>query len=276
MSRGSLQFYQRMPAPLITITTDFGVEDHYVGTMKGVILTRCPDARLVDITHQIPAFSLVSAAYTIAQTAPYFPPATVHLIVVDPGVGSSRRALLAEAHGQLFIAPDNGCLTLVLHNHPQAQIRQLSNPALWLPDPSSTFHGRDLFAPAAGYLAAGTVLPDHVGPLVRDPVLLPNLQATQLSPNSWSGLVLSTDHFGNVITNFPAASLKPSVSSGFSLEGARSPVSELRSTFAGAPPGLAFAYWGSSGFLEIGVNQNSAAASLDLRPGTPLLLKLPA
>ncbi|HEX4164869.1 MAG TPA: SAM-dependent chlorinase/fluorinase [Bryobacteraceae bacterium] len=263
-----------MPFPLVTVTTDFGTSDHYVGVMKGVILSRCPEARIVDISNEIPCFSLVAAAYSIEQAALYFPPGTIHLLVVDPGVGSSRRALLVEALHQFFVAPDNGCLSLILARDSRARVRQLTNPGLWLANPSSTFHGRDLFAPTAALLAARSILPEEVGDIVNDPVILPELQARQNTSRTWQGTVLSVDHFGNVISNFPAEPLREALLSGFALEGGAAPVRELRSSFAGAPPGLCFAYWGSSNYLEIGVNQASAAQVLALRPGNPLLLRL--
>ena len=153
----------RVP-PIVTLTTDFGLADHYVGTMKGVILSRCPGAQLVDISHEIPPFSIFSAAYTIDQAALYFPPGTVHLIVVDPGVGTPRRALCAEALGHLFVAPDNGVLSLVAARDANLRARELTNRELWLRTPSATFHGRDIFAPAAAALASGSARFEDVGP----------------------------------------------------------------------------------------------------------------
>ncbi len=263
-----------MPPPIVTVLTDFGLQDHYVGTMKGVILSRCPDARIVDITNEVPAFSIIAAAYTISQAAPYFPAGTVHLLVVDPGVGTSRRALLVEAQNQFFVAPDNGCLTPIFASDPACRIRQLANPRLWLPNPSSTFHGRDLFASTAALIAAQSILPEEVGPVLDDPVLLPNLEARRSDPFTWEGLVLTIDHFGNVISNFPARELRDLLSREFTIEGGSEPVHELRSSFGGAPPGLCFAYWGSSNYLEIGANQSSASEALALRPGAPLILRL--
>src|SRR5581483_10205191 len=130
-------------APIVTFTTDFGLADHYAGTMKGVLLSRCPEARLVDISHEIPPFSIHAGAYAIDQAAPYFPPRTVHVVVIDPGVGTARRAVLLEALGQYFIAPDNGVLSMIAARDKNWRAFEIANPALWASSPSSTFHGRD-------------------------------------------------------------------------------------------------------------------------------------
>src|SRR5579884_915728 len=149
-----------LASPIIALLTDFGPKDHYVGTMKGVISTIAPEARLIDITHQIPPFSIHEGAYALAQSAPFFPAGTVHLVVVDPGVGTERRAILAEVNHQLFVAPDNGVLSLVLPGAGEHKIRELTNRALWRSSPSSTFHGRDIFSPVAAALAARKAQPE--------------------------------------------------------------------------------------------------------------------
>ncbi len=154
---------------IITLTTDFGLSDHYVGTMKGVILSRCPQIVIVDITHDLPAFSILAGAYTISQAARFFPPGTIHVIVVDPGVGTCRKPILAEAAGHLFIAPDNGVLTLILAEDKQAVVREITNRAFWRHSPSETFHGRDIFAPAAAVIASGAETAENAGPVLSTP-----------------------------------------------------------------------------------------------------------
>lgn len=255
---------------LITLTTDFGLQDHYVGTMKGVILSRCPDATVIDISHEIPPFSIWSGAYAIDQAAPYFPPGTFHVVVVDPGVGTERKPVLVEALGQYFIAPDNGVLSLIRKRETgQVIVREIANPDLFLPRSSATFHGRDLFAPAGASLAAGTILIEQTGPRLDRLEMLDGIAASQLSPDQWRGKVLSVDHFGNVITNFEACL----ASDAFELHIPGAVVHTLRKTFGGAPEGQVFAYLGSSGFIEIGMNQRSAAQFLDIAPGNSILLK---
>ncbi|HLH01218.1 MAG TPA: SAM-dependent chlorinase/fluorinase [Bryobacteraceae bacterium] len=261
-----------MASSILTLITDFGAKDHYVGTMKGVILSIFPDARLVDITHEIPPFSIHEGAYALAQSVPHFPPGTVHLIVVDPGVGTSRRAILAEANKQFFIAPDNGVLSLVLRSCRTYQIRELTNRALWRPSLSSTFHGRDIFAPVAAVIAGGKSQPEDAGPLIEDPIFLPDLEPQLLADGAWRGVVLSVDHFGNVITNFARDRFLENLQNGYALATGSHLVTRFHKTFGEAPSHEIFAYAGSSGYLEVGINQGSAAASLGLRAGDPVQL----
>ncbi len=258
--------------PLITLTTDFGSVDHYVGTMKGVILSIGPEIQMVDISHNIPPFSLWSAAYTIDQAASEYPPQTVHVVVVDPGVGTSRKGIVVEVGGHVFVAPDNGVLSLVLARNSSWRAFEITNARLMRKQVSATFHGRDIFAPVAAHLASGRANPSSVGPGAHDLVLLPHTSPLQLGPGLWQGTVLSTDRFGNVVTNF-----QPELIHGrtFELRIDRHPViDQLRRNFAEAGPGETFAYVGSSGYLEIGMNQASAATELQSKPGNLLQLVL--
>ena len=261
------------PNPLITLTTDFGLADHYVGTMKGVILSRCPGARLIDISHEIAAFSLYSGAYTIAQAAPFYPPGTIHVVVIDPGVGTARRPVLVAALGQFFIAPDNGVLSLILAQDKNFGAWEITNRKLWLDPPSSTFHGRDVFAPVAAALARGLSSLDEVGPPTQTLQLLPDLEPQQLPTGVWpgkvlsQGRVLSIDHFGNVITNFPVAQFASLRSQPFLLTLGRGQITQWHETFGAAPSGECFAYFGSSGYVEAGINQGNAARFLQVNPG---------
>lgn len=258
---------------IITLTTDFGLADHYVGTMKGVLLSRCPDAQLVDISHEIPAFSIPAAAYAVAQAAPYFPPSTVHLIVVDPGVGTARKPLCVEAQAHYFIAPDNGVLSLVVAHDRRAVARELTNRNFWLDSPSSTFHGRDIFAPSAAALASGAALVEDLGPVLSRIDILPDLEPEQIDENLWRGIILSIDRFGNVVTNLKRDRFYRVSFSPFTLEAGPQRVTAFHETFGAAPAGVPFVYFGSSGYLEIGMNQHSAAAVLDLRPGARITLR---
>src|SRR5258706_11301544 len=191
-----------MPNGLITLTTDFGQSDHFVGTMKGVILGIAPRARIVDITHEIAPYELNEAAFVIAQAWRYFPKGTIHVVVVDPGVGSSRRPILAEAGGQFFVAPDNGVLSMIFDAAPH-KVRMISNPKLMRREISRTFHGRDVFAPAAAHLAKG-VRPAAFGKLINDYVRVWLSKPSECGPNKWRGTILKVDSFGNLITNFAA------------------------------------------------------------------------
>jgi S-adenosyl-L-methionine hydrolase (adenosine-forming) len=257
---------------IITLTTDFGLADHYVAAMKGVILSRCPQATIVDVSHEIPPFSLYAAAYTIAQAASCFPAGTVHVVVVDPGVGTARRGLLISASGQWFIGPDNGVFSLIAAQQLNLKIWELANHDLWLPDMSDTFHGRDVFAPVAAAIACGTATPEQVGPLGQTLEVLPDLEPAETEPGVWRGRVLSVDRFGNVITNFEANRLPEIASRNISLSIRHRKVNEFRKTFGDSESGLCFVYIGSSGYLELGINRQSAAEWLEARPGDSILL----
>lgn len=257
-----------MTRPIITLTTDFGLEDHYSGTMKGVIFSRCPHAQVVDITHNVPPFSIYSGAYAIDQAASFFPPGAIHVVVVDPGVGTDRKPLLVEFQRQFLIAPDNGVLSLLLARNGIATAREITNRELWLASPSSTFHGRDVFAPVAASLAAGNIQPQNVGPLLETIERLPDLQPVELKPGLLRGRILSVDRFGNVITNF-----KPPAGA-FSLTIGKHQIDEFRQSFGGAPPDLVFAYLGSSGYIEAASNRRNAAQTLGAAPGDTITLRL--
>jgi len=259
---------------IITLTTDFGLADHYAGTMKGVLLTRCPTAQIVDISHEIPPFSIPSGAYTVSQAAPYFPAGTIHVVVVDPGVGTPRKPILVAANGQFFIAPDNGVLTLVMAADPHAETQEITNRALWLPSPSQTFHGRDIFAPVAGALASGAVRAEEVGPALHEVKHLTGLHPERVNKNTWRGMILSVDHFGNVITNFSVSAFPQIANRAFALEAADQKITGFRRTFGDAPQDLCFAYSGSGGYIELGMNQRSAAAFLGVRAGQRLMLRV--
>jgi S-adenosylmethionine hydrolase len=262
-----------MPAAhprIITLTTDFGLSDHYVGTMKGVILGIAPRTTIVDITHDIALFEILEGAFAIAQAFPYFPKGSIHVVVVDPGVGTARRPILVEASGQYFIGPDNGVFSMIyaVGTH---RVRAISNEALFLPQLSRTFHGRDVFAPAAAHLASNAKATAY-GEIINDYVHLALMTPQQTSRRVWSGTILKTDHFGNLVTNlhideFPDLHSKP-----FELSVGLRRIYGLTETFGQCTPGEPSVIIGSSGYLEVVVNQTSAASTLGCGTGTPIEL----
>lgn len=263
-----------MSTRLITLITDFGTSDHFIGAMKGVIAAIAPAARVVDITHEITPYSILEAAFVIAQAAPYFPKGAIHLIVVDPGVGSGRRAVLAEAGGQFFVAPDNGVLSMVLARGPH-KVRAISNAKLALKDVSRTFHGRDIFAPAAAHLAHG-VKPAEFGKLIRDCVRIEALKPTEIAPDAWRGAILKADRFGNLITNFHVEEFSAIKTNPFVVRVGGAQIRRLALTFADTEAGELAVVVGSSGYLEIVANQASAAQELGSGPGAPVELQIDA
>ena len=277
--------------PLVTLTTDFGTADGYVGTMKGVILGIVPDARLVDISHEIAPQDVRQAAYVLYTAYPFFPPHTVHLIVVDPGVGSARRPIAVRTAAGDFVAPDNGVLSYVMARESVEAMVELNDPRFRRSQVSHTFHGRDIFSPAAAHLAAGVPV-DALGPPVPDPIVFPPPRV-DVTPDGIAGEVLHADHFGNLITSigqlvwdgdelildpaFPTATggrrlrFRASVArvtvAGHDLVG-------VYRTYAQVPRGETLALVGSEGHLEIAVREGSAAQRLDLHPGDAVFLRL--
>ena len=252
--------------PIITLTTDFGARDPYVGIMKGVILQIAPDARLVDLTHEIAPHDVLEGALALEAAAGFFPPGTVHLAVVDPGVGSSRRPVAVAAQGQFFVGPDNGLFSFVLARQGWSAVC-LEAAAYRLPRVSGTFHGRDVFAPAAAHLALGTPLASF-GRAVTDPVLIPWPRARR-EGEALVGEVVHADRFGNLVTSVKAADLEglgPSESLVVEVEGKE--VVGVVGCYADLPGGGAGALVGSSDRLEISVREGSAAASTGARRGS--------
>jgi S-adenosyl-L-methionine hydrolase (adenosine-forming) len=257
---------------LITLTTDFGTSDHFVGAMKGVIAAIAPAARVIDITHEIAPYNILEAAFVVAQAAPYFPKRTIHVIVVDPGVGSDRRAVVAEAGGQFFVAPDNGALSMVFARGPH-KVRAISNAKLALKDASRTFHGRDIFAPAAAHLARGAK-PAQFGKLVHDYVRIEAMEPEEVAANAWRGTILKADRFGNLITNFHVDKFFAIKTNPFVLRVGGAQIRRLALTFSDTEAGELAVVVGSSGYLEIVANQASAAQELGCGAGAPLILEI--
>ena len=243
---------------IVTLLTDFGLEDPYVGMMKGVILTVNPAARIIDIGHHVKAGSVAQAAGIIQETYPYFPKGTVHVTVVDPGVGSERRPMLLIARSHLFIGPDNGVFWPILDACKDVKIIHLMETKYFLPHVSETFHGRYIFAPVAGHLSQG-VDPLDMGPAIHDPVQL-KLPLPYRKGGSLYGRIIRVDHFGNLITNIRYKEIegflgdsRPVIRLGDLL------IEGMLKTYAETAKGQLLALFGSSGYLEIGVNLGRAA-----------------
>ena len=263
-----------MATRFITLLTDFGTEDYFVGAMKGVILTRSPQAVVVDITHAIPPQDVQTGAFMLSAVYADFPAGSIHLAVVDPGVGSDRRPILVEAANYLFVGPDNGLFSIVLDRNPDAQVRHLINVQYFLQDRSSTFHGRDIFAPVAAALAEG-VPPADLGPILLDPVRIGFAEATIQADGALAGRVLHVDHFGNCVTNLAWDQLQPLLTArSFCLRVKEHEIRKLLRSYseAATDPGTPFLIAGSAGFLEISVCCSSAARALNIAVGEPVRL----
>jgi S-adenosylmethionine hydrolase len=259
-----------MYRPVIALTTDFGQADGYVGIMKGVILGICPQAALVDVCHEIRPQAVRQAAYVLKSAVPYFPYGTVHLVVVDPGVGSERRPIVAQTERAVYVAPDNGVLSLTLAQDAPRFAVQLSDSHYHLTPASATFHGRDIFAPAAAHLACGVdprEMGDEISP--SELVTLRDIEPVRQPEGSWLGEVLHIDRFGNLVTSFPGTQ----ISTGWSIQFAGESIPGLSRTYADVEPGELVAYVGSSGHLEIAVRGGSAAARLGMDVGNPVQVR---
>ena len=249
---------------MITLTTDFGLKDPYVAEMKGVILSINSQAQIVDITHEVDKFSVRMGAYILASVAPYFPDEVVHVVVVDPGVGTSRRAIVIQTKRACFVGPDNGVLMLAAQAEGIEHIHELKNPKLMLPQVSSTFHGRDIFAPVAAHLSLD-VEPSVFGEEITDPVI-PQFVKVENKKGSLNVEVLHVDGFGNVITNLTRRDLAESTSVLIAFHHVSLQL-PLTKTYAEIKPKEAAALFGSNGFLEIALNRGSFAEKYKLNSG---------
>ncbi|SPE50039.1 conserved hypothetical protein [Verrucomicrobia bacterium] len=256
----------------ITLTTDFGTQDWFVGTMKGVILGLCPKAVVVDITHDLLPGDIRSGAFALAASYRYFPKGTVHVAVVDPGVGSSRLAIAVETADYLFVGPDNGVLSFALAREKIKAVRRLENKKCFLQPVSSTFHGRDVFAPVAARLCCGLAI-QKLGPVHRDLVRLswpePSVGKAELR-----GTIVYVDRFGNLITNLREDLLRNLAASSMRIRAGRASAISMATHYAAVPKGRPAALIGSSGLLEIAVNGDSAARKLKLTVGDPIQVRL--
>jgi S-adenosylmethionine hydrolase len=253
--------------PVIALLSDFGTRDHYAGTMKGVILNICPDATLVDITHEVPAHDVLDGSLLLAGAARYFPAGTIFLAVVDPGVGSARRGIAAEAGDYRFVAPDNGVLTSVLREWAPKKIVELTDRRYARPTVSRTFEGRDRFAPAAAWLAKGTQL-TALGRPAPDYHRL-DIPVAAVDESSVSGVVLRIDRFGNVVTNIDRKTFESVAKSGsMEVTAGTESIGRLVATYADIQTGEICALFGSTDHLELAANSESAAERLQLSRGS--------
>ena len=251
--------------PVITLTSDFG-PGVFVGVMKGVILGICPQARLIDLDHGLPAQNIRAGALVLEQAMPHFPTGTIHLAVIDPGVGTTRRPFCVQTKGCLLVGPDNGLFSLALKADPQARVYEIANNHIIPPPQSSTFHGRDVFAPAAAHLARG-VEPARLGPLVADPVRL-DWPRPREEGGVLRGQVLWADHFGNLATNISRARLENYLKgdAGVRIACNSLQIKGLCHSFADAQPGEPLALINSWGRLELALNQGDLCSRLGLTP----------
>lgn len=255
---------------IITLTTDFGTSDGYVGIVKGVIAGICESAELIDLSHDVPAWNISAGSWIIGNSFRYFPTGTIHLAVVDPGVGSKRRAIAIAAHNQYFIGPDNGLFSdiLSLGSTLDLKVYELDVDKYWRKEVSTTFHARDLFAPVAAHLANGVALADLGSKLdPADLVRLP-LREVKVKNNRVEGAVVYVDRFGNLITNIG----KEHVKNAALCQIGKKAIGRIGSTYSSGETGMPVAFVGSHGYLEIAVSQGRANERLDADLHTPVIL----
>ena len=257
-----------MTAPIITLLTDFGLEDTYVASMKGVILGSCPNARLIDVSHLIPPQDVRTGALLLASVYRDFPPGTIHLAVVDPGVGTDRRGLVLKADHYYFVGPDNGLFSWVLHEATVWEAYHLERPEFWRAAVSKTFHGRDIFAPVAAHLGMGVPV-QAFGPLCK-PQLAPWTDAAQTRAEIL-GQIIHIDHFGNAVTNVTRTALERLASpSSLAVRIGGLTLAPIVETYGDQETGRVVALIGSSNRPEIAINQGHAAKTCGLRRGDPV------
>ncbi|HET9743204.1 MAG TPA: SAM-dependent chlorinase/fluorinase [Terriglobales bacterium] len=247
---------------LITVTTDFGLNDHFVGAMKGVILSINPQAQIVDICNSVPSFDVLDGALTVAHATPYFPADAIHLIVVDPGVGSQRRPILVTNEKHMFLAPDNGVMSLVYDRSERLSVRHITSEHYFLQPVSQTFHGRDIFGACAGWLSKG-VEAAKFGEEISDFIRFAAPKPKAGEGNSIKGVVLKIDKFGNLITNFTAKDVPQLFEAqppAFRIQVGKAEVTVIKNAYAQGPAGGGlFGILGSMGYLEISANRAAAS-----------------
>jgi len=264
------------PRPIITLTTDFGLNDHFVGTVKGAILSIAPEAEIVDICHSVQAFDILDGALALAQAYSYFPTRTVHMVVVDPGVGSARRPIMASSDKYNFVAPDNGVLSLMYAREERLNVRHVTAEHYFLQPLSNTFHGRDIFAPVAAYLAKG-VDQEKFGPEITDFVRFNAPKPKPVDAKTIRGIVLKVDRFGNLVTNITsqdAPALFQTPTPAFKVTVGKGEVTSFKTNYADGAPNELFAILGSMGYLEIAANRAAAAQLAGAGKGTEVSLVL--
>jgi len=254
--------------PVISLLTDFGTADYFVGAVKAAILSVNPHAVIVDITHEIAPQDIAAGAFTLFAAYKTFPAGTTHVAVVDPGVGSTRRPIIVNANEQFFVGPDNGLFTYICDREPSHQIFHVTEEKYFRSDPSTTFHGRDIFAPVGAALSKG-VKPREFGPRINDAVRLPvSLEPEAMKNGDVRARIIHIDRFGNCVTNIT----RDLVKSNPTLLMNRKTIREFRNFYDEDSTKTPFAIWGSAGFLEIAVNGGSAAKTLKVTTGDELIL----
>lgn len=261
---------------IVALLTDYGTKDQYAGSLRGSVLAACPDAQVVDVTHDVTAHAVREAAFVLRATVPVFPAGTAFVAVVDPGVGTSRRGIAIRAGGYFFVGPDNGIFSLILSDHPEAEVRHLTNAGLFRSNVSSTFHGRDIFGPVAGALVRGTAF-EEVGPVIADAFHFEFPEPRIVGP-AIEGALIYIDTFGNLVSTIGGGAWDTF------LAGVNGDLTEMVAeidrvivpvvqTFGDVPEDEACAYLGSTGRIEIAVNQGSAAKRFAAVIGAPVRLK---
>ena len=254
---------------IITFTTDFGMTEHYVGTMKGVILNINPSVHLVDISNLVQSYDVLDGALAISQSYRYFPANTIHLVIVDPGVGTSRRPLLVRTEKHFFIAPDNGVMSFVYEAEERLEVRHITAEHYFLQPMSNTFHGRDLFAAVAGWLSKG-IESSSFGEVITDYVRFAAPKPKPTGPNTIKGVVLKVDKFGNMITNIRPQDLPQlfEPEARFRIIIGKAEITRMKTAYAQGTPGETFAILGSLGYLEIATNRGMAARMVGADKGS--------
>jgi S-adenosylmethionine hydrolase len=255
---------------LITFTTDFGVNDHFVGTMKGVIYQINPAAQIVDICNGVNSFDILDGALTIAQAYRYYPADTLHMVIVDPGVGSARRPLLVTTGKHIFLAPDNGVLSLVYEREERLSVRHITAEHYFLQPLSNTFHGRDVFAAVAGWMSKGVEV-SKFGEEITDFVRFGAPKPKPVNEKLLKGIVLKADRFGNLITNFTAQDVPQLFEPNpppFKIVIGKHEITKMKNNYAQGVPGELFGIMGSMGYLEISANRAAATRVIGVDKGT--------
>ncbi len=254
---------------VITFTTDFGLADHFVGVIKGVILNINPEVEFVDLSHQVSSYDIFEAAFTLAQSYRFFPADTIHLVVVDPGVGTARRPLLARSMYYKFVAPDNGVLSLIYEREENVEVRHITSDHYFLNPVSNTFHGRDIFAPVVGWLSKGVEV-DKFGDPIADFAKFSPPKPKRVNEQLVKGVVLRIDKFGNILTNISPEDIPQLFSENpppFKIILNQQEITRLNLAYSMGKPSEVFAIVGSSGLLEICTNRGSAAKALNVSRG---------
>jgi len=260
--------------PIITLLTDFGLRDSYVAEMKAVILSICPEANIIDISHEVRKYDVRMGAYLLARASRYFPKGTIHVAIVDPGVGSERRAIIIESERALYVGPDNGILMMAAEMDGIKHVYQITNEKYMLKTISKTFHGRDVFSPVAAHLARGVPLSEF-GPEIKDPIK-PSYTKPKILNKTIEGEVIHIDDFGNIITNITAENLKEiGIMEGDIIKvkiGEKTMKLKLCTSYAEVPPNQPLTIIGSGETLEISINQGNAAKTLQTNVGDKVIL----